>query len=87
VVATGETHTVQRLVELAFSHAGLDWSRHVKVDQRFIRPAEVDLLIGDPTRARQELGWSPEVPFEQLIAMMVDADIARHREHPGAIIG
>ena len=87
VVATGETHTVQRLVELAFSHAGLDWTQHVKVDQRFIRPAEVDLLIGDPTRARQELGWSPEVSFEQLIAMMVDADVARHREHPGATVG
>jgi GDPmannose 4,6-dehydratase len=78
---------VQRLVELAFTHAGLDWTQHVKVDQRFIRPAEVDLLIGDPGRARQELGWTPDVSFEQLIAMMVDADIARHREHPGVIVG
>ncbi len=87
VVATGETHTVQRLVELAFSHAGLDWKKHVKVDQRFIRPAEVDLLIGDPSRARSELGWTPEVGFEQLIAMMVDADIARHTASPGVVLG
>ena len=87
VVATGETHTVQRLVELAFSHVGLDWTQYVKVDQRFIRPAEVDLLIGDPTRARQELGWTPEVSFESLIAMMVDADVARHQENPGVVLG
>jgi GDPmannose 4,6-dehydratase len=59
----------------------------VKVDQRFIRPAEVDLLIGDPARAKQELGWTPEVPFESLIAMMVDADVARQQEHPGVVLG
>ncbi len=87
VVATGETHTVQRLVELAFSHVGLDWKQYVKVDQRFIRPAEVDLLIGDPARARQELGWTPEVSFESLIAMMVDADVARHTDRPGVVLG
>jgi GDPmannose 4,6-dehydratase len=87
VVAMGETHTVQRLVELAFSHVGLDWRQHVKVDPKFIRPAEVDLLIGDPSKARRELGWAPEVSFEQLIAMMVDADVARHNERPGIIHG
>ena len=87
VVATGETHTVQRLVELAFERAGLDWRQHVKTDPRFIRPAEVDLLIGDPSRAKAELGWTPEVSFEQLVAMMVDADIQRHTERPGVIQG
>ena len=87
VVATGVTHTVERLVELAFSHAGLDWREHVKVDPRFIRPAEVDLLIGDPAKAKSELGWTPEVSFEQLITMMVDADLARHTEHPGVVLG
>jgi GDPmannose 4,6-dehydratase len=87
VVATGETHTVERLVELAFSRAGLDWRQHVTIDPRFIRPAEVDLLIGDPSRAKHELGWTPEVTFEQLVAMMVDADIARHTERPGVIHG
>ncbi len=87
VVATGESHSVQRLVELAFAHAGLDWKEHVKFDQRFMRPAEVDHLIGNPAKARQVLGWAPKVGFEQLVGMMVDADIARHRERPGAILG
>jgi GDPmannose 4,6-dehydratase len=87
VVATGQSHSVQRLVELAFQHAGLDWRDHVKFDQRFMRPAEVDHLIGNPAKARRVLGWEPEVGFEQLVGMMVDADIARHRERPGAIAG
>ena len=87
VVATGETHTVQRLVELAFERAGLDWKKHVTIDPRFIRPAEVDLLIGDPAKAKAELGWTPEVSFEQLVAMMVDADLQRHSERPGVIQG
>ncbi len=87
VVATGETHTVQRLVELAFERAGLDWQKHVTIDPRFIRPAEVDLLIGDPAKAKTELGWTPEVTFEQLVAMMVDADVQRHTERPGVIQG
>ncbi len=59
----------------------------MKVDQRFLRPAEVDLLIGDPSQARQELGWTPAVSFETLIAMMVDADIARHTANPGVVLG
>jgi GDPmannose 4,6-dehydratase len=77
VVATGETHTVERLVEVAFSHVGLDWNEYVTLDERFVRPAEVDLLIGDPAKAREALGWSPKVGFEELVRMMVDADIRR----------
>jgi GDPmannose 4,6-dehydratase len=78
VVATGETHSVREFCQIAFGHAGLDWERHVRLDQRFMRPAEVDLLIGDPTRSREVLGWKPEVSFEQLVCMMVDADIKAH---------
>lgn len=77
VVSTGETHTVQELIEIAFSHVGLDWQKYVKIDEQFFRPAEVDLLIGDPTRAQQVLGWKPEVDFKQLVEMMVDADLKR----------
>jgi GDPmannose 4,6-dehydratase len=77
VVATGETHPVRELVEIAFGHLGLDWERYVKVDPRFLRPAEVDLLIGDPTKARTQLGWTPDVDFPGLVKMMVDADVAR----------
>ncbi|HMU83082.1 MAG TPA: GDP-mannose 4,6-dehydratase [Leptospiraceae bacterium] len=77
VISTGETHSVQELVEVAFSHAGLDWKKHVKIDPAFIRPAEVDLLIGDASKAKKELGWVPEVSFEGLVKMMVDADIER----------
>jgi GDPmannose 4,6-dehydratase len=77
VVATGETHTVERLVELAFGHVGLDWRDYIRTDERFIRPAEVDLLVGDPSRAREALEWSPSVDFEGLVTMMVDADLER----------
>ena len=79
VVATGETHSVKEFCQIAFDHAGLDWERYVRVDERYMRPAEVDLLIGDPTRAHDELGWKPETPFDQLVRMMVDADLARLR--------
>ena len=79
VVATGETHSVEELVETAFSYLGLDWREFVVQDPRFMRPAEVDLLIGDPSRARDELGWTPRVGFEELIHMMVDADLERHQ--------
>ena len=75
VVATGRTHTVQRLCELAFDAAGLNWEDHVRVDERFLRPAEVDLLVGDASRARSQLGWEPSVTFEQMIEIMVDADV------------
>ena len=77
VIGTGETHTVQSLVETAFSHAGLEWKRYVKLDPRFIRPAEVDTLLADPSLARTRLSWTPTVKFDQLIRMMVDHDMAR----------
>ncbi|MEN9938989.1 MAG: hypothetical protein RLZZ387_5568 [Chloroflexota bacterium] len=75
VVATGETHSVRRFCELAFGCVGLNYENHVVVDERFFRPAEVDLLVGDPTRVKTLLGWEIEVPFEQLVAMMVEADV------------
>lgn len=75
VIATGKTYSVQHLVDVAFSHAGLDWQKHVKVDKAFLRPAEVDLLVGDPSKAKRDLGWEPTVSFEQMIQMMVDADV------------
>lgn len=77
VVATGETHSVRDLVSVAFQHVGLDWEKYVKIDRAFLRPAEVDLLVGDASKARKELGWKPEVTFEQMIKMMVDADLGR----------
>jgi len=77
VIATGESHSVRELVEIAFGHAGLDWEKHVALDPALIRPAEVDHLIGDPSRAHAELGWAPSVTFDGLVRMMVDADIAR----------
>ena len=77
VIATGKTFHVRDLVKLAFERVDLDWEKFVKIDQAFIRPAEVDLLIGDPAKAKKVLGWEPEVSFEQMIHMMVDADIAR----------
>ena len=79
VIGTGETHSVRELVEVAFGHVGLDWTRHVRTDERFIRPAEVDILMADPGRAHAELGWSPQVSFEGLVRMMVDADLERLR--------
>jgi GDPmannose 4,6-dehydratase len=75
VVSTGETHSVRELCEIAFAAAGLDWNDHVVLDQRFLRPAEVDLLVGDPTKAHEVLGWHREVDFPALVAMMVEADM------------
>jgi GDPmannose 4,6-dehydratase len=75
VLATGETHTVREFCQLAFDHVGLDWEQHVVVDEKFFRPAEVDLLIGDPSKARTALGWKPETSFEGLVQMMVSADL------------
>jgi GDPmannose 4,6-dehydratase len=77
VVATGETHSVREFCEIAFARAGLDWERHVVVDEKFFRPAEVDLLLGDSSKARAELEWKPEVSFPELVEMMVDADVDR----------
>jgi GDPmannose 4,6-dehydratase len=79
VIATGETHSVRELCALAFSHVGLNWEDHVVVDEKFFRPAEVDALVGDSTKARNILGWKPEVDFAGLVAMMVDADLATLR--------
>lgn len=75
VISTGETHTVREFCEIAFAAAGLDWEQYVGIDERYYRPAEVDLLIGDPSLAREELDWSPTVTFEELIHMMVEADL------------
>lgn len=75
VVSTGETHSVRELCEVAFSRAGLDYNDYVKIDERFFRPAEVDVLVGDSQKAKIELGWQPEVDFVSLIEMMVDADM------------
>ena len=75
VIATGETHSVKEFLEVAFGHAGLDWKKHVEIDPRYYRPAEVDLLIGDPAKARKKLGWTPKVTFAELAKLMVDADM------------
>jgi len=75
VLATGKTHSIRELLELAFGAVGLDWEKHVEVDPKFIRLAEVDFLCGDATKARERLGWEPEVSFEELIKMMVEADL------------
>ena len=83
VIGTGETWSVRQLCEVAFAHAGLDYNDYVKLDQRFMRPAEVDLLVADPTKAKTVLGWEPKVRFQQLVEMMVDADLVRHRTGPG----
>jgi GDPmannose 4,6-dehydratase len=88
VIATGSTHSVKRLVEVAFAHVGLDWQKYVRLDPAFLRPAEVDLLVGDASKAKQILGWEPTVSFEQLIGMMVDADVARYEagQHAPAVV-
>jgi len=77
VVATGETQTVETLVQVAFEHVGLEWQKYVVQDPAFYRPAEVDLLVGDPSKAEAKLGWKPKVTFRQLVEMMVDSDVAR----------
>jgi GDPmannose 4,6-dehydratase len=76
VIATGETHSVRELLEIAFSHAGLDWNKYVETDPKLLRPAEVDYLCGDSSKAHKVLGWRPQVKFEELVKMMVDADLA-----------
>ena len=75
VIATGETNTVRRCVEIAFDHVGLDWEQYVVIDDAFLRPAEVDLLVGDAAKAKRVLGWEPRTSFEELIRLMVDADL------------
>lgn len=80
VIATGETHSVKEFVEEAFGHAGLDWGKHVVQDERFMRPAEVDLLVGDPSKAGEAMGWEPRVTFVELVRRMVDADLERWKQ-------
>jgi len=75
VVATGETHSVKEFLDVTFAHLGLDWQKHVEIDPRYYRPAEVDLLIGDPAKAKTKLGWEPKVKFEELARLMADADL------------
>jgi GDPmannose 4,6-dehydratase len=86
VIGTGETHAVREFLELAFGHAGLDWREHVRIDPKYFRPAEVDLLLADPTKAREKLGWRPRVSFQELVRRMVDSDVelaARERRARG----
>jgi GDPmannose 4,6-dehydratase len=77
VIATGETHSIQEFVEKAFAYADLDWKDYVKQDERFVRPAEVDVLVGYPEKAKQKLGWKPEVRFDELVKIMVEHDVNR----------
>jgi GDPmannose 4,6-dehydratase len=81
VIGTGQTHSVEEFVEIAFAHVGLDWRRHVVIDAQFCRPAEVDLLLADPSKARRVLQWKQEVSFVGLVKMMVDADLAAYQPH------
>jgi GDPmannose 4,6-dehydratase len=81
VIATGETHSVREFLELAFAHGGLSWKKHVKIDPRYFRPAEVDVLIGDYSKARRKLGWKPKTKFADLARLMVDADIELLERH------
>jgi GDPmannose 4,6-dehydratase len=85
VIATGEAHTVREVCEIAFSHLGLDYRDHVVVSEDFIRPAEIDRLLGNPAKAKRQLGWEPEVSFEGLIKMMAEADLNRLRVNPAPV--
>jgi GDPmannose 4,6-dehydratase len=87
VVATGQSHSVRELVDVAFSHVGLDWKKHVRIDPALMRPAEVDHLIGDASKARKVLGWTPSVDFKGLVQMMVDADLERLSSAPHSVGG
>ena len=87
VIATGETHSVREMLELAFERVELDWKRYVKIDENYYRPTEVDLLIGDASKAKRQLGWAPKVGFRELITMMVDADLAAERERLDGVRG
>ena len=87
VIATGTSHSVRELVEAAFGHVGLEWQKYVRLDPRFLRPAEVDHLIGDASKGRKTLGWTPEVDFNGLVRMMVDADLARLSRAAGTPAG
>jgi GDPmannose 4,6-dehydratase len=81
VIATNETHSVREFLEVAFGHVGLDWNKHVEIDPRYYRPAEVELLIGDFSKAKRQLGWAPKTRFADLVKLMVDADLELLRRH------
>jgi len=80
VISTGETHSIRELCEVAFSYVGLNYKDYVKINQKFIRPAEVDLLVGDSSKAKKDLGWEPKIKFKELIEMMVDYDLKAHKK-------
>ena len=82
VIATGETHSVREFCEEAFRHVGLDWEQYVEIDPRYFRPAEVDLLIGDASKAEKKLGWKPKTHFKELVRIMVDADLEELKSNP-----
>jgi GDPmannose 4,6-dehydratase len=82
IIATGETHSVKEFLELAFDEAGLDWKKHVEIDPKFYRPAEVDQLVGDATKAHKKLGWMPKTKFADLVRLMVDADVQLLKSQP-----
>ncbi len=75
MVATNETHSIREFLDIAFAHVNLDWQNYVKFDERYLRPAEVDILIGDPAKAQEKLGWKPSITFEELVKLMVDSDL------------
>ena len=85
VIATGETHSVREFLDLAFGHLGLDWKKYVEIDARYYRPTEVDLLLGDSSKARKKLGWKPRVHFEELVRLMTDADLEVESRKPAAL--
>jgi GDPmannose 4,6-dehydratase len=81
VVATGETHSIREFLDAAFGHVGMDWQKYVEIDPRYYRPAEVDLLLGDCSKAKRQLGWEPRTKFADLVKIMVDADVKLLRDH------
>jgi GDPmannose 4,6-dehydratase len=90
VISTNQTHSVKEFLEVAFDHVGLDWEKYVEIDSRYFRPAEVDLLIGDYSKAKQKLGWEPKTKFVEVAKLMVDADVEllrRHRQGEIRVIG
>jgi GDPmannose 4,6-dehydratase len=87
VIATGETHSVEEFLAEAFSHVNLDWHDYVELDPKYLRPAEVDLLIGDASKAERELGWNPKVTFKELVRLMVDADVSMVSRNEHEVFG
>jgi len=84
VIATGETHSVREFLDVSFGHLNLDWKKYVEIDPRYFRPTEVDLLLGDASKARKALGWKPRVVFNDLVKIMVDADLQAESQRPAS---